>query len=185
MSKDLGFSDEDRAENSRRVAEVSKLLAESDFVVIASLISPLRLDRKIARSILKGTFFVETFIDAPIEVCERRDPKKLYAKARRGEIQQFTGIDSRFEAPSEPELQINTTNLTIEQSVNMILEYMENEIFDRKSNAINRSLGWCWRLLLANTAQLCDGRSNWLSIGEKQRTPVVKVLLFTEHVRYL
>ena len=126
LSKDLGFSDEDRAENTRRIAEVSKLVTDAGLSVIVAMISPFRRERQMAKSILKGVNFIETFIDAPLEVCEIRDPKGLYAKARYGKISQFTGIDSRYQEPENPDLHIDTVKLSVEEAVDSILQFLKD-----------------------------------------------------------
>jgi bifunctional enzyme CysN/CysC len=104
LNKDLGFTDADRVENIRRVAEVARLMADAGLVVIVSFISPFRNERRLAREVAGDIRFTEVYVDTPLEVCERRDPKGLYARARRGEIRNFTGIDSPFEAPSHPDI---------------------------------------------------------------------------------
>jgi bifunctional enzyme CysN/CysC len=109
LNKDLGFTDADRVENIRRVAEVARLMVDAGLIVLVSFISPFRAERRGARALVdKGEFF-EVFVDAPLAVAERRDPKGLYAKARRGEIKNFTGIDSTYERPEHPEIRIDTT----------------------------------------------------------------------------
>ena len=116
INKDLGFSDADRVENVRRTAEIAKLLAQSGVVVIVALVSPFAGDRKDAREIVGEGKFLEVFIDTPIEICERRDPKGLYKKARKGEIPNFTGIGSSYEVPSDPDIRIDTLRDTAEQA---------------------------------------------------------------------
>lgn len=113
LCKDLGFSDEARKENIRRIAEVAKLFAESGTIVLTAFISPFRSDRDAAREII-GEDFIEIFVDTPLDVCEQRDPKGLYKKARAGQIKGFTGIDSPYEAPLKPEIKIDTTSNTID-----------------------------------------------------------------------
>jgi bifunctional enzyme CysN/CysC len=108
LSKDLGFTDADRVENIRRVAEVSRLMVEAGLIVIVAFISPFRNERRMARTLLGPGEFVEVFVDAPLEIAEERDPKGLYAKARRGELRNFTGIDSPYEEPEEPEIHVHT-----------------------------------------------------------------------------
>ena len=103
LNKDLGFTDEARVENIRRVAEVARLMADAGLIVLVSFISPFRNERRLAREIAGDMQFTEVYVDTPLEVCEARDPKGLYARARRGEIKNFTGIDSPFEAPEAPE----------------------------------------------------------------------------------
>jgi bifunctional enzyme CysN/CysC len=111
LNKDLGFTAEDRVENIRRIAEVAKLMADAGLIVITAFISPFRAERRMARGLLAEGEFVEVFVDAPLRVAEERDPKGLYRKARRGEIKNFTGIDSPYEAPEAPEIRIDTTTL--------------------------------------------------------------------------
>ena len=124
LNSNLGFSPEDRFENIRRVSEVAKLMADSGTVVISAFISPYRLDRRRAREIaLEGKAeFIEVFVDAPLEVCEERDPKNLYKKARAGEIREFTGIDAPYEAPENPEIVVHTDRQSVDESVATILE---------------------------------------------------------------
>jgi len=117
LNKDLGFTQEDRIENIRRVAEVAKLMVDAGLIVITTFISPYRADRAIARSLFAPGEFFEVFVDTPVELCEQRDPKGLYKKARRGEIKNFTGIDSAFEAPDAPELRLETGRTDVAQSV--------------------------------------------------------------------
>ena len=126
LNSNLGFSPEDRFENIRRVSEVAKLMADSGIVVITAFISPYRLDRRRAREIaLEGNLeFVEVFIEAPLEVCETRDPKNLYKKARAGEIRDFTGIDAPYEAPEDPEIVVHTDQQSVDESVATILEHL-------------------------------------------------------------
>ncbi len=108
LSRDLGFTQADRAENIRRTAEVAKLMRDAGLIVLVALISPLRLERQRARELFAQGEFCEVFVDTPLAECERRDPKGLYAKARRGELKNFTGIDSAYEAPLNPELHLQT-----------------------------------------------------------------------------
>src|SRR6185437_16196640 len=103
LNKDLGFTEADRVENIRRVAEVARLMAEAGLLVLVSFISPFRNERRLAREIAGDVRFTEIYVDTPLEVCEQRDPKGLYARARRGEIRNFTGIDSPFEPPEHPD----------------------------------------------------------------------------------
>jgi bifunctional enzyme CysN/CysC len=126
LNSNLGFSPEDRVENIRRVSEVAKLMADSGVIAITAFISPYRMDRRRAREIaLEGKAeFIEVFVDAPLEVCEARDPKKLYKKARAGEIRQFTGIDAPYESPEDAELVVQTSRLTVNESVAAILDYL-------------------------------------------------------------
>ena len=124
LNRDLGFSDEDRTENIRRIAEVAKLMNDAGLIVLTSFISPFQKDRELARSII-GEDFVEIYVSTPLEECEKRDVKGLYKKARNGEIPVFTGISSPYEAPEQPEIQIDTTNMTVEQAVTKLLQYLE------------------------------------------------------------
>ncbi len=124
LCKDLGFGDADRQENIRRVGEVSKLMADSGLIVLAAFISPFRADRRIVREILPEGQFVEVFIDAPLNVCRERDPKGLYAKAERGEIRQFTGIDSPYETPEHAEVRIQAGEVSVAAAVNQLLDYL-------------------------------------------------------------
>ena len=109
LSRDLGFTDEDRVENNRRVAEVARLMVDAGLIVIVSFISPFRGERRAAREMFAPGEFVEVFVDAPLAVCEARDAKGLYAKARAGGIPNFTGIDSPYEAPEHAEIVLDTT----------------------------------------------------------------------------
>lgn len=125
LCKDLGFSDSDREENIRRIGEVSKLFADAGIVVITAFISPFKKDRAMVRSIMPEGEFIEVFVDAPLEVCEKRDPKSLYKKARKGEIQKFTGIGSPYESPEKPEVHIMTDKHSVEESVEKIFSYLK------------------------------------------------------------
>jgi len=126
LNKDLGFSKEDRQENIRRVAEVSKLFLDAGLIVITSFISPYKEDRDFARNLVQKDEFIEVFIDTPLEVCEKRDSKGLYKKAKEGTIKEFTGISSSYEKPINPEIHIKTEELGIEKSVQVILDYLKN-----------------------------------------------------------
>ena len=121
LNRDLGFKEEDRVENIRRVAEVAHLMVDAGLIVITSFISPFRADRAMARSLFAEEEFLEIFIDTPLAVAEARDTKGLYAKARRGELKNFTGIDSAYEIPQQPELRITTTDSTIEEAAEQII----------------------------------------------------------------
>ena len=126
LNSNLGFSPEDRVENIRRVSEVAKLMADAGTVAITAFISPYRIDRQRAREIAleANSEFVEVFVDAPLEVCEQRDPKDLYKKARAGKIREFTGIDAPYEAPEDPEITVRTAEQTADESVATILEQL-------------------------------------------------------------
>jgi len=126
LNSNLGFSPEDRVENIRRVSEVARLMADSGVVVVTAFISPYRMDRRRAREIaLEGNAeFVEVFVDAPLEVCEARDPKQLYKRARAGEIRDFTGIDAPYEPPEDPDIIVRTDRQSVEESIGVILEQL-------------------------------------------------------------
>jgi bifunctional enzyme CysN/CysC len=125
LNRDLGFTEADRVENVRRVAEVARLMVDAGLVVIVSFISPFRAERRTARALFEPDEFVEVFVDAPLEECERRDPKGLYAKARRGELSNMTGIDSPYEAPEKPEVHVRTVGIAPDASLREILERLE------------------------------------------------------------
>jgi len=122
LNRDLGFSQVDRAENVRRNAEVAKLMVDAGLIVICAFISPYRDQRRSARSLFEPGEFLEVFLDAPVSVCEARDPKGNYARARRGEILNFTGIDGSYEAPDAAELRLDTEHLSINECVMRILQ---------------------------------------------------------------
>ncbi len=124
LCRDLGFTDGERDENTRRVAEVARLMLDAGLVVIVALISPSSASRHYARSIIGNESFVEVHVDASMETAEQRDPKGLYKKARSGLIKHFTGIDSRYEVPVCPEVHLNTQALCVEQSVGTLLEWI-------------------------------------------------------------
>jgi len=124
LNKDLGFIEHDRIENIRRIGEVAKLFVDSGLIVITAFISPFKSDRQIARSLVKYDEFIEIFINTPLEVCESRDPKGLYKKARNGAIKNFTGISSPYEEPKEPQINIKTVELTIQECVDMVINYL-------------------------------------------------------------
>ena len=122
LNRDLGFTEADRVENIRRVAEVAKLMVDAGLVVLVSFISPFRNERRMARELFAEGEFVEVFVDTPIETCERRDVKGLYAKARKGELKNFTGIDSPYEAPEAPEVRVLTIEASPEACIEQILK---------------------------------------------------------------
>ncbi|AIB37941.1 MULTISPECIES: adenylyl-sulfate kinase [Pseudomonas] len=125
LCRDLGFSDADREENIRRVAEVSRLFVDAGLIVITSFISPFERDRALAREVIGADAFMEIFIDAPLSECERRDPKGLYVKARKGLIKKFTGIDSIYEAPLAPDIHLNTLNDDVATVVSTVMTYLD------------------------------------------------------------
>lgn len=124
LNRDLGFDDAARVENIRRISEVSRLMLDAGLIVGTAFISPFMVDRAQARALI-GENFIEVFIDTPLQECEKRDPKGLYHKARKGEIKHFTGISSPYEAPHNPELHLKTTELSIAQAAEQVLNYLE------------------------------------------------------------
>jgi adenylylsulfate kinase len=129
LNRDLGFSPEDRAENIRRVGEVAHLFSQAGIINMTAFISPYRADRKKARDLADEGEFIEVFCRCPSEVCERRDQKGIYKKARAGEIQEFTGISAPYEEPENPEITIDTDREGIEEGVNKIISYLEDHGF--------------------------------------------------------
>ena len=125
LNKNLGFSAEDRAENIRRIGEVAKLFASSGSIALTAFISPYRADRDKVREIMPAGEFIEIFVDASLETCEKRDPKGLYKKARAGEIKNFTGISDPYEAPAKPELVLDSDNKDIDQLADEVVAYLE------------------------------------------------------------
>ena len=125
LNNNLGFSKEDRRENLRRISEVAKLFVDSGTVVIASFISPLKADRDVVKNIIGRANFVEVFVNTPLEVCEERDVKGLYKKARAGEIKNFTGIDAPYEAPQNPDIEIKTNEERAENSAEEIISILK------------------------------------------------------------
>lgn len=124
LCRDLGFSDADRKENIRRVGEVARLMSDAGLIVLTAFISPFRADRQTVREIVPDGQFIEVFVDTPISVCRQRDPKGLYAKADRGELKQFTGVDSPYEEPEDPEVRILAGELSVAESVNQLLAHL-------------------------------------------------------------
>jgi len=122
LNKDLGFSSEDREENIRRIGEVAKLMVDAGLVVITAFISPFQRDRDLVRELLPDGQFWEVYVECPIEICEQRDPKGLYQKARQGEIPEFTGISSPYEPPQKPELILNTEKFKLEENVERVIQ---------------------------------------------------------------
>jgi bifunctional enzyme CysN/CysC len=129
LNKDLGFTDADRVENIRRVGEVCKLMVDAGLIVITAFISPFNAERQMARGLIAEGEFIEVYIDTPLDVAEQRDPKGLYKKARRGELNNFTGISSPYEAPENPEIRIDTTKLTIDGAVDTVIELLRQRGF--------------------------------------------------------
>ena len=127
LCKDLGFSDQDRTENTRRIGEVSTLLMHAGVITLTAFISPFIKDRQIVRELVEPGEFIEIFCDASLEVCESRDVKGLYKKARAGEIPEFTGISSPYERPDNPEISLNTGELSIDECVQEVLSYLKSK----------------------------------------------------------
>ena len=127
LNKDLGFTDTDRVENIRRVAEVSKLMLDAGLITLVSFISPFRSERKMARDLLEEGEFFEVFVSTPLEECEKRDPKGLYKKARSGELKNFTGIDSTYEIPENADLVLDTKTNNAEELADQIINFLESK----------------------------------------------------------
>jgi bifunctional enzyme CysN/CysC len=125
LNRDLGFTEADRVENIRRVAEVAKLFVDAGLITIVSFISPFRAEREMARGLMGPDEFIEIFVDTPIEICEQRDPKGLYRKARRGELRNFTGLDSPYERPETPELTLDALNESAEVLANRVISFLQ------------------------------------------------------------
>jgi bifunctional enzyme CysN/CysC len=124
LNRDLGFTDADRAENIRRVAEVAALMVDAGLITLCAFISPFVAERKLARNLVGPREFVEVYVDTPLAVAESRDPKGLYARARRGEIANFTGIDSPYETPERPELRLDTTLLSAADAADAVVRHL-------------------------------------------------------------
>ncbi len=129
LNKNLGFSPEDRSENIRRIGEVAKLFTDANIITITAFISPYREDRDNARALAKDGDFIEVYVKCPLDICEQRDTKGLYKKARAGEVKEFTGISAPYEEPSDPELTIDSSELSVEESTRAILNYLEEKGF--------------------------------------------------------
>lgn len=129
LNKDLGFSAEHRVENIRRIGEVAKLFADAGLIAITAFISPFRADRELVRKLMAPGEFIEVYVRAPLDVCESRDPKGMYKKARAGQIKQFTGIDSPYEAPESPEVTLDTASAAVPESVAQLMQYLRGHSF--------------------------------------------------------
>ncbi len=127
LNRGLSFSDEDRVENIRRIGEVAKLFVDSGTIVLSAFISPFIADREQVKKLVEKNEFIEIFIDSPLDICERRDPKGLYKKARKGEIPNFTGISSPYEAPKNPEIHIENNNISIEEAAEKVINYLKKK----------------------------------------------------------
>ena len=131
LSANLGFAPEERTENIRRVAEVARLFMDAGVLVITAFISPYRDDRRLARSLVDEGEFIEVYVNAPLEVCEQRDPKGLYKKARAGQIAEFTGVSAPYEPPIAPEIVVETDKQTVGECVAQILDFLKLEYIDQ------------------------------------------------------
>lgn len=125
LNKDLGFSDSDRVENIRRIGEMAKLFADAGLIVLSAFISPFRADRQMVRDLVEEGEFIEIHMSTPLSVCEERDPKGLYKKARSGEIRNFTGIDSIYEIPDKPEITLDTADCDADASAEKVIAYLK------------------------------------------------------------
>jgi adenylyl-sulfate kinase len=137
INRDLGFTLQERAENIRRTAEIAKLFGDAGLVAIVSLISPLASDRAMARDIIGAEVFIEVFMSTPIEVCERRDPKALYKKARLGQIQNFTGISSPYQEPAAPDISVSSENATPDELAAIVVAKVRATMAAKPSNTIS------------------------------------------------
>ena len=127
LNRDLGFTKEDRVENIRRIGEVARLMVDAGLITMASFISPYRAERQMARGLLEDGEFIEIFVNTPLDVAEKRDVKGLYAKARAGEIKNFTGIDSEYQAPQNPEIEVDTVKMSADEAAEMIVKYLSDK----------------------------------------------------------
>jgi bifunctional enzyme CysN/CysC len=140
LNRDLGFSESDRTENIRRTAEVAKLMVDAGLIVLTAFISPFRADRQTARSLFSEGEFVEIFVDAPLEIAETRDPKGLYKRARRGELKLFTGIDSPYESPLAPDIRLDTTVASPDDTAELVMKYLHSKglvVLEQKYKAVS------------------------------------------------
>lgn len=124
LNSDLGFNEESRVENIRRIGEVSKLFLDAGIITLTAFISPFKSDRNLVRKLFNEGDFLEVFIDSSLEVCENRDPKGMYVKARKGEIKNFTGISSPYESPENPEIHVINNNISLDEAANQIINYL-------------------------------------------------------------
>jgi len=127
LNSDLGFAPEDRIENIRRIGEVARLFADAGGLVLSAFISPYRADRDRVRALMGPGEFIEVFVDTPLEICEARDPKGLYKKARAGEISNFTGLDAPYEVPESPEVHLETANLSVDEAAAQVIRYLDEQ----------------------------------------------------------
>ena len=138
LNKDLGFSPEDRSENIRRIGEVARLFTDCGIVILTAFISPYRRDRLFARELCGSDSFIEVFVDCPLDICEQRDPKGAYTRARKGIIREFTGISAPYEEPVDPEIRVCTSEQSVEACVQKILSYLEQQEFIPKQEKLVR-----------------------------------------------
>ena len=127
LNSDLGFAPEDRVENIRRIGEVARLFADAGGLVLSAFISPYREDRDRVRGLMGPGGFIEVFVDTPLEICEARDPKGLYKKARAGQISNFTGLDAPYEVPENPEVHLETANLSVDEAAAQVIRYLDEQ----------------------------------------------------------
>ena len=127
LNSDLGFAPEDRVENIRRIGEVARLFADAGGLVLSAFISPYRADRDRVRALMGSGEFIEVFVDTPLEICEARDPKGLYKKARAGEISNFTGLDAPYEVPENPEVHLETANISVDEAAAQVIHYLDEQ----------------------------------------------------------
>ena len=127
LNSDLGFAAEDRVENIRRIGEVARLFADAGALVLSAFISPYRKDRDRVRGLMGPGEFIEVFVDTPLKICEARDPKGLYKKARAGEISNFTGLDAPYEAPENPEVHLQTANLSVDEAAAQVIRFLDEQ----------------------------------------------------------
>ena len=142
LCADLGFSEKDRIENIRRVGEVANLMVDAGLIVLTAFISPFRSNREMVREMLTDGEFIEVYVDAPLDVCESRDPKGLYKKAREGKIKEFTGIDSPYEAPESPEIHIKNDGVSVNDAAQQVIEYLDLHGYLKPANGgLDASIG--------------------------------------------
>jgi len=132
LNSDLGFNEESRVENIRRIGEVSKLFLDAGIITLSAFISPFKSDRNLVRKLFNEGDFLEVFIDSSLEVCEKRDPKGMYAKARKGDIKNFTGISSPYESPENPEIHVINNNISLDEAADQIINYLVKNNYIQK-----------------------------------------------------
>ncbi len=165
LNKDLGFNDADRVENIRRIAEIARLMVDAGLIVMTAFISPFRAGRDMARALLEDGEFIEVFVDVPLEVARQRDPKGLYEKARRGELKNFTGLDSEYEAPESPELRIYNAELTPAAAVDRVFETLwRRGIIESGERSATSTAG-------AEAGETCKSHATARSTSSRSRSP--------------